>query len=295
LIRSQPLSAAAGTRVYLKLENTQPTASFKLRGIGLLCQRARAAGAKSLVSSSGGNAGWAAAYAARELGLKVVVVVPESADPHMQARIRAEGAEVIVHGQERRHADARARELAEQHGATYVPPYDHPLLWEGHASLVAELTEDIPAPDYVLVSVGGGGLLAGVVDGLRTVGWTRTQVIGVETHGAAKLAAALEAGHPVTLEAIRTVAKNLGAPRIADGAFERAVAWKVRSRLVDDEAALAACERFLDDHRMSVEPACGAVLAAAYAGLPELAAAQSAVVVVCGGACIAPRAHDQPV
>jgi L-serine/L-threonine ammonia-lyase len=290
LIRSQPLSRAAGTEVWLKLENTQPTGSFKLRGIGRLCQRAASAGASLFVASSGGNAGWAAAYAARELGIPAIAVITEGADPQMQARIEAEGAQLIRHGRQWRDADALARSLVAERNATYVPPFDHPDIWAGHATLVAELTEDIAPPDYVLASVGGGGLLSGVIEGLRLVGWTRTRVIGIETHGAAKLAAALTAGHPVTLDAINTVAKNLGAHRIADGAFERAVEWGVQSRLVDDAATLAACHRFLDDHRMLVEPACGAVLAAAYAGLPELAAAERVVVVVDGGACIT---HDQ--
>lgn len=289
LIPSQALSAASGTRVQLKLENTQPTGSFKLRGIGLLCQRAAAAGATNLVSSSGGNAGWAAAYAARALGLPITVVVPESADPRMQALIAGEGAQLIVHGALWQDADALARTLVTEREATYVPPYDHPDLWTGHASLVTELAEDTDPPDYIVLSVGGGGLLSGVIEGLTRVQWTRTRVIGVETHGAAKLAAALAAGRPVTLDKITTVAKNLGAPSIAAGAFERAVRWKVQSHLVDDDAALAACERFLDDHRMLVEPSCGAALAAAYAGLPELAVAERVVVVVCGGACIPAR------
>lgn len=286
VIRSRPLSAAAGTEVWLKLENTQPTGSFKLRGIGRLCQRAAREGASLLVASSGGNAGWAAAYAARELGLPAIIVVTEAADAQMQARIAAEGAQVLRHGQTWKEADTLARQIVAERNATYVPPFDHPELWAGHATLIEELAQDLDEPDYVLASVGGGGLLSGVVDGLQAVGWTSTRVIGVETHGAAKLAAALVAGHPVTLDRIATVAKNLGAPRLADGAFERARARGVQSRLVDDAAAIAACHRFLDDHRMLVEPACGAVLAAAYQGLPELASARRVVVVVCGGACI---------
>jgi len=174
----------------------------------------------------------------------------------------------------------------DEQGATYVPPFDHPDLWAGHATLVDELQHEIPAPDCVMVSVGGGGLLSGVIDGLEAAGWRNTRVVGVETHGAASLAAALEAGRPVDLAEVRTIARNLGAVRVAQGAFERAQRWPVVSQQVSDAATLAACRRFLDDHRMLVEPACGAVLAAAYQKTPALAGARSVVIVICGGACV---------
>jgi L-serine/L-threonine ammonia-lyase len=148
------------------------------------------------------------------------------------------------------------------------------------------MASDIPAPDCVVLSVGGGGLLAGVIEGLRRHAWSATRVVGVETEGAASLTAALRAGKPVALERVQTVARNLGAPRIADGAFELSRAWDVRARVVSDASALRACRRFLDDHRMLVEPACGAALAAVYEAAPELGDAASVVVVICGGAGI---------
>jgi L-serine/L-threonine ammonia-lyase len=286
LIRSRALEALLAKRVYLKLENTQPTGSFKLRGIGRLCQKAARDGSRAFVSSSGGNAGLAAAYAARELGLPITVVTPESTSERMRACIAAEGAEVLVAGAHWAHADARARSIAAQRNATYVPPFDHEELWAGHASLVSELAQEIGAPDLCICSVGGGGLLTGVIDGLTAAGWNQTRVLGVETHGAASFAAALLAGGPVTLPEVRTIAKNLGAARVAQASFDRAQAWGVQSHLVDDAAALRACRRFLDDHRMLVEPACGAALAAAYDAAPALAAARSLVIIICGGACI---------
>jgi L-serine/L-threonine ammonia-lyase len=286
LVPSPALSAAAGRPVHLKLENTQPTASFKLRGIGRFCQAAAAAGARLFVSSSGGNAGWAAAYAARRLGCRAVVVVPEVSAAHMRALIAGEGAEVVVHGAAWADADRRARELCAEQGATYVSPFDDPEIWAGNATLVDELATELPAPGWLVLSVGGGGLLAGVIEGLGRHRWTSTRVLAVETEGAASMTAALRAGGPVTLARVDTVARGLTAPRVAAGAFERARAWDVRPHVVSDAAAVRACRRFLDDHRMLVEPACGAALAAVYEPAADLAGAGPIVVVVCGGAGI---------
>jgi L-serine/L-threonine ammonia-lyase len=136
LIPSTPLGRIVGRPVYLKLENTQPTASFKLRGIARLCANAAAAGATSIVSSSGGNAGLAAAYAARKLGLRAQVVIPRPTPAGMVALIEAEGADVIIHGESWVDADQRARAIVDSEGATYVSPFDHPDIWAGHSTLV---------------------------------------------------------------------------------------------------------------------------------------------------------------
>jgi L-serine/L-threonine ammonia-lyase len=239
------------------------------------------------VSSSGGNAGWAAAYAARRLGGHAIVVVPQSTDARMRGLIAGEGAEVIVHGAAWSDADQRARSIVAERGGTYVHPFDHPDIWAGHSTMVDEIADDLAvAPGCVVLSVGGGGLLAGVLDGLGRQDWPDTRVLGVETEGAASLTAALRAGSPVTLERIETVARNLGAPRLADGAFARLRDRDVRARVVSDASAVRACRRFLDDHRMLVEPACGAALAAVYEGIVDLAPDAPVVVVICGGAGI---------
>jgi L-serine/L-threonine ammonia-lyase len=287
LIPSLPLSRLAGHPVHLKLENTQPTGSFKLRGIGRFCRVAAAAGARRFVSSSGGNAGLAAAHAARRLGIPALVVVPTRTDERMRALIEAEGAEVVLHGDAWADADARARELAQARDGTYLHPFDHPDIWAGHATLVDELAEDLrDPPGCVIASVGGGGLLAGVLAGLRARGWNDTAVLAAETEGAASLAAAVAAGRPVTLDRLTSVARSLGAPRVAQGVFDLVAAANVTPWVVSDAAAVDACRRFLDDHRMLVEPACGAALSAVYGRAPTVIAARSTVAVVCGGAGI---------
>ncbi len=134
-----------------------------------------------------------------------------------------------------------------------------------------------------MLSVGGGGLLSGVVEGLARNGWHDVPVLAVETEGAASLHAAMQAGRTVELERIDSVATSLGAKRVAEQALACARQHPVQSHLVSDRAALEACERFLLDHRVLVEPACGAALALAYTP-GALGSYQNVLVVVCGGA-----------
>lgn len=222
LLESWALSQVAGTTVFLKCENVQPAGSFKIRGIGHFCQEAARKGCRHLVCSSGGNAGIAAAYCARKLGLPATIVLPEGASQPVVRRLRGEGAEVQLAGKVWDEANLRAQELARRDGWVNVPPFDHPLI---------------------------------------------------------------------------CVAKCLGAKTVASGALACTRELRVLSEVVEDGEAVDAVQRFLDDERMLVEPACGAALAAVYSGLlgrlqaegrlsPSLA---SVVVVVCGGNSIDSR------
>jgi L-serine/L-threonine ammonia-lyase len=283
LIESTPLSETAGRVVRLKLEALQPCGSFKLRGVGLACEHYAQQGAKRFVSSSGGNAGLAVAYAGRQLGMPVAVVVPATTSERAKELLRQEGAEVTVHGASWQEANALAQGML---GATdaFIHPFDNPLLWTGHASMIDEVAAAGHKPDAVVLSVGGGGLLAGVMEGLARNGWEDVPVIAVETHGAASLHAAMEARSRITLDAITSIATSLGARQVCAQAFELSQTGRVHSVLVSDKEAVAACTRFLDDHRLLVEPACGAALAAVYGNAPVLATYKQVLVIVCGGA-----------
>jgi L-serine/L-threonine ammonia-lyase len=284
LVESRPLSLAAGRRVWLKLEALQPSGSFKTRGLGHACQVHAARGARRFVSSSGGNAGLAVAYAGRMLKLPVTVVVPETTTERAKALLRQEGAEVVVHGASWMEANALAQALMRD-GDAFLHPFDDPLVWHGHASLVDEVARSGRVkPDAVVLSVGGGGLLAGIAQGLRRNGWEDTPLVAVETEGAASLHAAIAAGAPVELPRIDSVATSLGAKRVCDEALRVAQTQPLRSVRVSDSQALRACERFLDDHRLLVEPACGASLALAYEPGAELDGLDNVLVIVCGGA-----------
>jgi L-serine/L-threonine ammonia-lyase len=284
LVDSAPLARVLGARVWLKLETLQPTGSFKIRGIGRACEEAWAGGARRFVSSSGGNAGVAVAHAGGKLGAAVTVFVPRTTSERMIGKMRAEGATVEVRGEAWDDAHAAALEATERQGAFYVHPFDMPAVWHGNATLVREAVDQgLEQPDAVVVAVGGGGLLCGVLEGMHAVGWTQVPVVAVETHGAASLHAAMVAGTPVDIGRITSIATTLGARRVCD----RALAWTrehpIASWLVSDRAAVDACLRFADDHRLVVEPACGAALAAVYERAEPLRTARSVFVVACGG------------
>lgn len=282
LIESHALSQACGREVRLKLDALQPSGSFKLRGIGHACETLARQGKRRFIASSGGNAGMAVAYAGRRLSLPVTVVVPRTTTEHARAQIRAQGAELIVHGAVWDEAHALAQSLLDG-DAAFVHPFDDALLWEGHASLIDEVAAAGFKPGAVVLAVGGGGLLAGVVQGLRRQGWNDVPVVAVETAGADSLARSLDAGRRITLDAITSVATSLGARQVCAEAFALAQSHPVRSAVVTDLQALDACLRFIDDHRLHVEPACGAALAMAYARSPVLQDLERILVVACGG------------
>jgi L-serine/L-threonine ammonia-lyase len=289
LVESEALGRILGRRVLLKLEALQPGGSFKIRGIGLRCERLRAAGVRRFVSSSGGNAGLAVAHAGRRLGVPVTVFVPESTPPMMRDRIRAEGAEVEVRGRGWDEAHQAALQIAEQTGAGYLHPFEGTDVWEGHATMIDEVADEGARPGAVVLSVGGGGLLCGVAMGMHRHGWTDIPIVAAETEGAASLAAAMSAGRLVTLDRITSLATTLGARTVSPEALAWTRRHPVSAWTVSDRQAVDACWRFAQDHRLLVEPACGAALSAVYERAEPLAAADPVLVIVCGGAGVTPE------
>ena len=276
-------------RIWLKLENLQPSGSFKMRGIGALCADAHAQGKHRVVAPSGGNAGIAAAYAARALEMAAEVVVPTTTPTATCARIAATGARVTVHGSVWEEANQLALSLCEQADTAYIPAFDHPVIWAGNSTMIDEIVEDLPRVDAVVASVGGGGLLAGVLTGLIRHGREDCRVIACETEGAASFRAGLDAGRPVRLPAITSIAKSLGALQVAAWPLETIARFPHASVVLSDADAVLGALRYADDFRQLVEPACGVSLAVAYLDDASLASARDVVVVVCGGIAITPR------
>lgn len=298
LLESVGMSKRLGTTVYMKMENSQPSGSFKIRGIGHLCQKL-ASQYSGVVCSSGGNAGLAVAYVARKMGLPATIIVPSSSPQLVVQRLQDQGATVKITGKVWDDANAEALRMADVEGLTYVPPFDHPLLWEGHASVITEVACSLGPgvkPGVVVVSVGGGGLLCGVVQGLKDVGWTDVPVLAMETVGADCFNAAVKAGRPVTLDDITSEAKCLGAKTVCKKAFEysKSNELTIISELVTDQQALQAVEAFLDEERVLVEMACGASLAAVYSRVINRLQDEGrlpsclgpVVVIVCGGSSV---------
>ncbi len=283
LWESRSISAAAGVKVWLKMEALQPAGSFKARGMGAACAAAREAGAHHVVCASGGNAGYAVAYAGRQLGLDVTIVVPQTTPARTKDLIQSEGARLMVHGASWDDAYAYAVTLAQQTGAVNIHPFDDPQVWHGHASIVQEIAEADVRPGIVVLAVGGGGLLCGVVEGLHSIGWTDIPIVAVETEGAASFATSVQAGRVVKLERITSIATTLGARQITAQALDWTRRHPIVSWVISDRAAVDACLRFADDHRVLVEPACGAALAAGYLRAEPLVDRDPVVIIVCGG------------
>ncbi|KAF1352658.1 tryptophan synthase beta subunit-like PLP-dependent enzyme [Lizonia empirigonia] len=301
LIHSTKLSKEAGCQIYLKLDNLQPSGSFKSRGVGnflLLHLAGQPGSARAKIhfyTSSGGNAGLACVHAAAALGARASVVVPLSTSAYMVAKLRDAGAAgVLQTGAGWAEADARLRgevipEAAKRGEVpVYVPPFDAQEIWEGNATLVGEVLEELGrAPDVLVCSVGGGGLFSGIMMG-REERCRATRVVAVETQGADSLALSLREGRLATLPAITSIATSLGARTVARRAYEYAQGEGVTSVVLHDRDALEGCVRFADDERIMVEPACGVSLALCYGGrlkevMPELTAESKVVIVVCGG------------
>lgn len=305
LIYSAPLSSLCSRPVYLKLDCLQASGSFKDRGMAHLCQTLQdEQGVTKLVSSSGGNAGLAVATVGQKLGLQVSVVVPQTTKQLVIDKLKRLGADVTVHGENWNAADKYTRQLVEKDDhAAYISPYDNPLLWTGHSSLVEELKDQLAslssgdddddddvAPAAIIVSVGGGGLLCGVLEGIQSVGWNDTVVGAAETIGASSFGQAWQQQKIVRLEAIESIATSLGALEVTPVALERAKHHKnVHELLCTDSEAVYACDALAQDHRILVEPACGAALAALYSDrlrtsfLEKIPKDGPVVVEVCGG------------
>jgi len=282
LLESLALSQLVAPQVWLKMEALQPSGSFKIRGIGHACQHYVAQGANRLLASSAGNAGLAVAYAGRKLGVPVTVVVPVTTKPRAIELIKLEGAQVVIKGEDWDSADCHAHSLRQPDWA-YIHPFDDPLIWQGHASLVDEIAVEGLTPDGIVVAVGGGGLMSGIAQGLQNHGWEQTPILAVETVGTDSLYAASQAGEHIGIDHITSIATSLGARKVAVHSFELLKTHPIECHRVTDHQAVEACYRFLRDHRLMVEPACGAALATVYEQADFFVNKKNVIVIVCGG------------
>jgi len=277
----------------MKMENCQASGSYKIRGIGQLARKLKEEGCQQFMTSSGGNAGVAASYASKALGIPCTVFVPESTQPACVNLIRDNGAQVKIVGSTYNAAEEIALKEAEKQGCGFLHPYNHPEVWAGNSTLVKELKVQLPSkPSTIVLSVGGGGLLLGVIKGLERVGWQDVPVVAMETFGADCFNLSVKANKIVALDTITSVAKCLGARTVAPHLLEILPEFSIFSEVVPDAQAILSCIKFADDERTLVEPGCGATLAAVYCGvlkklqaegyLPDLASGPI-VVIVCGG------------
>ncbi|MFE7590173.1 threonine/serine dehydratase [Kitasatospora sp. NPDC057512] len=279
-----PWAAEGERRLWLKPENLQPTGAFKTRGaynrLAALSEDERARG---VVAQSSGNHAQAVAYAARALGIKAVIVMPDTSPAVKVEATRSFGAEVILVAPEER--DTLPAELAGKHGYVWVPPYDDPFIIAGQGTVGLEIAEDAPADlDTVLVPVSGGGLIGGTAAALKL---TRPgiRVIGVEPELAADARASLRAGRRVewpVADTYRTIADGLRTPSLGVLPFEHVAAYVDDIVTVTEDEIRATVAVLARRGRLVAEPS-GAVAPAAYFHRAAETGGQSVAAVVSGG------------
>ncbi|MFH9131258.1 MULTISPECIES: serine/threonine dehydratase [Streptomyces] len=274
-----------GRQVFLALEFMQHTGSFKARGAQNFLQAHREAGTLPDVGvtiASGGNAGLACAWAARQQGVPATVFLPANAPAVKVARLRSYGAEVRLVGTEYAEAQAACAEFAAATGALASHAYDHPLIAAGAGTLLEEIRARVPGLDTVVVAVGGGGLYAGVATAARHHG---IRTVPVEPLHCRALGAAVEAGRPVDVTVDSVAADSLGARRATAMALHAARQDGARPLTVPDDGIVRARQELWDHHRLAVEHAAATAYAAV---LPSPDTGESLVegeriaVVLCG-------------
>ena len=286
-VRRTPLTASAvlserlKTNVYVKLELFQKTGSFKVRGafnkaLGLSAEER----GQGLVAVSGGNHAQAMAYAARTLGLKSVILMPETTPANYVDATRGYGAEIHFAA----NVGAAFAEVAEyeSQGWAYIHPFDDPIVVAGQGTIGLEILDDVPQVTDIVVSVGGGGLIGGIATAVRSLK-PAVRMWGVETEGADCMSKSLAAGQIVTLEAITSIARTLGAPAPSQMTLAMAQSLLEGVTVVSDAEALAALRFLLERLKVLTEPAASCTLAAADRLKDQFSKERHVVLVLCGG------------
>ena len=206
LVFSEYLSAQTGNKVYLKPENMQLTGAYKLRGAYYkICTLSEEERAKGLITASAGNHAQGVAYAAKAYGTKAVIVMPTTTPLMKVNRTKGYGAEVVLYGDVYDEACAKAYELADENGYTFIHPFDDLTVATGQGTIAMEIVKELPLVDYILVPIGGGGLATGVATLAKLLN-PKIKVIGVEPAGANCMQKSLAEGHVVTLPKVATIA-----------------------------------------------------------------------------------------
>jgi len=272
----------ADGRLYLKAEHLQKTGSFKPRAafarISALTEDERRRGA---VTISAGNAGQAYAWAAREAGVPMTVVMPAGAVASKVAACREYGAEVVLHGAHVGETLVRLDELRQEQGLTLVHPYDDPEVLLGNGSCGLEIMDDIPDVDVLVVAVGGGGLLGGVTVAVRETR-PRTRVYAVEPAASDCLRQALAAGTPVSVTPT-SIADGLNGPIAGKLALDVALRYLEDLVVIDDATILAGLRFAVERLKQVLEPAGAAALAAVLTGAIPIRDGDRVAVILSGG------------
>ena len=281
LVSSHSLGERIGAEAFLKLENLQRTGSFKVRGavnaMSRLSPEARRAG---VVTMSAGNAAQAIAYAGRARGVRVTVVMPEGAPRTKIEATRGYGGEIRF-APEVTKLLPMVQEL-QARGLHFLHPFDDDDVIAGHASLGMEIVEDVPNVDLVVVPVGGGGLISGIALAVKALR-PSARIVGVEPEGAQGVRKALDAGHVVRLDGVKTVADGLAAPFAGERNLEIIKRDVDDVVVISDEAIIDGLRFLVARARVVAEPAGAAAVGALLGGAVRAKPGERVVAVVSGG------------
>ncbi len=288
-VRWTPLAPSAdlgrenGGSVFLKLENIQHTGSFKVRGaINRLMTLAPDQKKAGIVTASSGNHGLAVAFGMQRLGLKGAIYLPESASALKVHLLENLGATVRFRGTACEETEAYARRQAEQTGQVYISPYNDPFVVGGQGTVGLEILDRLPHVDCIMVSVGGGGLIAGIAGAVKAARQA-TRIVGCLPDHSPVMAASVQAGRIVDIENRDTLSDGT-----AGGIEAGAITFDPCRRLVDDwvlvteEEIRSAMVRIFDHHRLVIEGAAG-VAVAGFLKLSRRLTGKTVVLVICGG------------
>ena len=253
LIYSDYFSTLTGNKVYLKPENMQKTGAYKLRGayykISTLSDEERA---KGLITASAGNHAQGVAYAAKSFKAKAVIVMPTTTPLIKVNRTKSYGAEVVLYGDVYDEACEHAYKLAEEHGYTFIHPFDDLTVATGQGTIAMEIIKEQPLVDYILVPIGGGGLATGVSTLAKLLN-PKIKVIGVEPAGAACMKASIEAGEVVSLPSVNTIADGTAVKTPGKAIFPYLKENIDDIITVEDEDLVVSFLDMVENHKMIVE------------------------------------------
>ena len=253
LVYSEYFSSQSGNRVYFKPENMQLTGAYKLRGayykISTLSEEERSRG---LITASAGNHAQGVAYAAKAYGCKAVIIMPTTTPLMKVNRTKGYGAEVVLWGDVYDEACAKAYELAEENGYTFIHPFDDPTVATGQGTIMMEIFKELPLVDYVLVPIGGGGLATGVSTLAKLLN-PKIHVIGVEPAGANCMQESLKAGKVVTLKGVNTIADGTAVKTPGSVIFPYIQQNIDEIITVKDEELVTSFLDMVENHKMVVE------------------------------------------
>lgn len=268
LVKSDYYSELTGNRVYLKPENLQLTGAYKIRGayykISTLTDEEKARG---LVTASAGNHAQGVAYAAKIFGVKATIVMPTTTPLIKVNRTKALGAEVVLYGNVYDDAAEKAKQLEEEKGYTFIHPFNDLDVATGQGSIAMEIVKELPAVDYILVPIGGGGLATGVSTFAKFLN-PQIRVIGVEPAGAACMKASLENGKVTTLEEVNTIADGTAVKTPGDQLLPYIQKNLDDIITIEDEELIVAFLDVLENHKMLVENS-GLLTVAALKHIPQ--------------------------